>query len=69
MPNNLKSIVQVASLLLGFLLVANVLFHLFIYAMDGKLLADVMWEIHAVSVIAGVTLLAIGSKVFKTASA
>lgn len=68
MMNNLKNIVQVASLVIGFLLVSNVLFHLFFYAVDGKSLADVMWEVHAISSILGVLLLAFGSKVFKTAA-
>ena len=62
---NLKILAQAASLLLGVLLIGNVLFHFFIYVMDGKAIAEVMWEVHLLTFALGALLLYLGRNMFK----
>ena len=64
MNTTTKDVLQIFSVLFGSLFVANVLFHLAIYAYDGTALKDVLWQVHAVTMLIGIAFLYLGRDPF-----
>lgn len=64
MQTTLKEILQLFSLLVGLLLVGNVLFHLFIYVVDGTSISEVRWEIHTSTLVLAALFIFAGRQTF-----
>jgi len=64
MQTTLKEVLQLFSLLVGLLLIGNVLFHLFIYVVDGTSISEVRWEIHTSALVLAALFLIAGRRAF-----